>query len=83
MADVRTYAYHDIGRMLDDLESGTIGAVMKLAPVMRWLVGIAPPYRWSKNELPRRSWGLPCDWATTTCAKPSTMHRRGCAGAAF
>jgi polar amino acid transport system substrate-binding protein len=38
VADVRTYAYHDIGAMLDDLEAGTIGAVMKLAPVSHWLI---------------------------------------------
>lgn len=37
VADVRTYAYHDIDLMLRDLESGNIGAVMKLAPVMHWL----------------------------------------------
>ncbi len=45
VADVRTYAYHDIGLMLDDLESGTIGAVMKLAPVMRWLIRNRPALR--------------------------------------
>lgn len=38
VADVRTYAYHEIGLMLDDLQAGTIGAVMKLAPVTRWLI---------------------------------------------
>ncbi len=37
IAGVRTYAYHDIGVMLDDLAAGRIGAVMKLAPVMHWL----------------------------------------------
>lgn len=45
VADVRVYAYHDIGRMLDDLEAGTIGAAMKLAPVMRWLVRARPRLR--------------------------------------
>lgn len=45
VAEVRTYAYHDIGVMLNDLEAGTIGAVMKLAPVMRWLVRNRPPLR--------------------------------------
>ena len=29
---VRAYAYHDIGVMLDDLSTGKIGGVMKLAP---------------------------------------------------
>jgi polar amino acid transport system substrate-binding protein len=42
VADVRTYAYHAIGAMLDDLEAGTIGAVMKLAPVMHWLIRNRP-----------------------------------------
>ena len=42
VADVRTYAYHDISVMLDDLEAGTIGAVMKLAPVMHWLLRNRP-----------------------------------------
>jgi ABC-type amino acid transport substrate-binding protein len=34
---VRVYPYHAIGAMLDDLEAGRLGAVMKLAPVLRWL----------------------------------------------
>ena len=45
MRDVRTYAYHEIGVMLDDLEAGTIGAVMKLAPVMHWLIRNRPALR--------------------------------------
>jgi ABC-type amino acid transport substrate-binding protein len=45
VADVRTYAYNDIGAMLDDLEAGTIGAVMKLAPVMHWLIKNRPALR--------------------------------------
>jgi polar amino acid transport system substrate-binding protein len=45
VADVRTYAYHDIGLMLDDLEAGKIGGVMKLAPVMRWLIRDRPALR--------------------------------------
>ncbi len=43
--DVRTYAYHEIGLMLDDLEAGRIGAVMKLAPVMHWLIRNRPALR--------------------------------------
>jgi hypothetical protein len=42
---VRTYAYHDIGMMLDDLAAGKIGAVMKLAPVMRWFTRNRPALR--------------------------------------
>lgn len=38
VAGVRRYPYHAIGTMLDDLEAGRVGAVMKLAPVLRWLV---------------------------------------------
>ncbi|MGB6068618.1 MAG: ABC transporter substrate-binding protein [Desulfomonilaceae bacterium] len=45
VADVRAYAYHEIGVMLDDLEAGTIGAVMKLAPVMHWLIRNRPSLR--------------------------------------
>jgi polar amino acid transport system substrate-binding protein len=42
VAAVRIYAYHDIGVMLADLEAGKIGAVMKLAPVMHWLIRNRP-----------------------------------------
>jgi polar amino acid transport system substrate-binding protein len=42
---VRTCAYHDIGVMLDDLAAGKIDAVMKLAPVMRWLTRKRPALR--------------------------------------
>ncbi len=45
VAEVRTYAYHDIGVMLDDLAAGKIGAVMKLAPVMHWLTRNRPTLR--------------------------------------
>jgi polar amino acid transport system substrate-binding protein len=43
--EVRTYAYHAIGAMLDDLEAGTLGGVMKLAPVMHWLIRNRPALR--------------------------------------
>jgi polar amino acid transport system substrate-binding protein len=45
IAEVRTYAYHDIGVMLDDLSAGKIGGVMKLAPVMRWMIKDRPRLR--------------------------------------
>ena len=45
IAEVRTYAYHDIGAMLDDLATGKIGGVMKLAPVMRWMIKARPQLR--------------------------------------
>jgi len=45
IAEVRTYAYHDIGVMLDDLAAGKIGGVMKLAPVMRWMIKDRPRLR--------------------------------------
>ena len=40
-----TYAYHDIGVMLDDLGAGKIGGVMKLAPVMHWMIRNRPQLR--------------------------------------
>jgi polar amino acid transport system substrate-binding protein len=45
IAEVRTYDYHDIDVMLDDLAAGRIDAVMKLAPVMRWLTRNRPLLR--------------------------------------
>ncbi len=45
ITDVRTYAYHDISRMLDDLDAGITGGVMKLAPVMHWLIKDRPRLR--------------------------------------
>lgn len=44
-ADVRIYPYDGVGDMLDDLEAGKIGAVMKLAPVMVWLTRERPALR--------------------------------------
>jgi polar amino acid transport system substrate-binding protein len=40
--DVKVYAYHEILIALQDLEGGTIGAFMKLEPVMRWLTARRP-----------------------------------------
>jgi len=45
VGDVRIYAYHDIGTMLDDLDAGRIAAVMKLAPVMHWFTRDRPHLR--------------------------------------
>ncbi len=45
VGDVRIYAYHDIETMLDDLDAGKIGAVMKLAPVMHWYTRNRPYLR--------------------------------------
>jgi polar amino acid transport system substrate-binding protein len=45
VGDVRVYDYHDITTMLDDLEAGRIGAVMKLAPVMHWFTKDRPKLR--------------------------------------
>jgi ABC-type amino acid transport substrate-binding protein len=45
VADVRVYPYEAIGSMLDDLEAGAIGVVMKLAPVLHWLVRSRPALR--------------------------------------
>jgi polar amino acid transport system substrate-binding protein len=51
VADVRVYAYHDIGTMLDDLDAGRIGAVMKLAPVMRWYTRKRPHLRVVQEQI--------------------------------
>ena len=45
VGDVRVYAYHDIGKMLDDLDAGQIAAIMKLAPVMHWFTKDRPHLR--------------------------------------
>ncbi|MBL8907282.1 MAG: amino acid ABC transporter substrate-binding protein, partial [Rhizobiales bacterium] len=45
VADVRLYPYDGIAAMLDDLEAGRIGAIMKLAPVMHWLTRDRPHLR--------------------------------------
>jgi polar amino acid transport system substrate-binding protein len=45
VADVRVYAYHAIATMLDDLDAGRIGAIMKLAPVMHWFIRDRPHLR--------------------------------------
>jgi ABC-type amino acid transport substrate-binding protein len=57
VADVRTYAYHDIGLMLDDLEAGKIGGVMKLAPVMRWLIRNRPALRLVQEGITKEKLG--------------------------
>ena len=38
IAGIRYYPYHGIGTALDDLEAGRIGLVIKLFPVISWLV---------------------------------------------
>jgi len=38
IADIRYYPYHGIVTALDDLSSGRIGALIKLFPVISWLV---------------------------------------------
>lgn len=42
---VKAYAYSEIGTALDDLEHGTIGAFMKLEPVLRRMVADRPALR--------------------------------------
>ncbi len=55
VADVRVYAYHDITKMLDDLDAGRIGAIMKLAPVMRWFVRNRPNLRVVQENITNES----------------------------
>src|SRR5262249_27020710 len=38
IADIKYYPYHGIAAALDDLEAGRIGLVIKLHPVISWLV---------------------------------------------
>lgn len=45
IASITWYAYHDITKALDDLESGKIGAMIKLEPVMRALTAGRPSLR--------------------------------------
>jgi polar amino acid transport system substrate-binding protein len=42
IAGIRYYPYHDIEAALDDLEAGRIGLVIKLFPVISWLVRDRP-----------------------------------------
>jgi polar amino acid transport system substrate-binding protein len=42
IANITYYPYHGIGSALDDLETGRIGLVIKLFPVISWLVKSRP-----------------------------------------
>jgi polar amino acid transport system substrate-binding protein len=42
IAAIRYYPYHGIETALDDLEAGNIGLVIKLFPVISWLVRDRP-----------------------------------------
>jgi len=42
VADIKYYPYHGIAAALDDLEAGRIGLVIKLHPVISWLVRDRP-----------------------------------------
>jgi polar amino acid transport system substrate-binding protein len=42
IAGIKHYPYHGIGAALDDLEAGRIGLVIKLFPVISWLVKDRP-----------------------------------------
>jgi ABC-type amino acid transport substrate-binding protein len=55
IADVSVYPYRDIGRMLDDLDAGKIGAIMKLAPVMHWFVRNRPKLRVVQEKITHES----------------------------
>jgi ABC-type amino acid transport substrate-binding protein len=58
VAEVRLYPYHGIGDMLDDLEAGRIAAVMKLAPVMRWLTRDRPSLRVVQENITAEKLGI-------------------------
>src|SRR5262245_26354770 len=42
IAGIKYYPYHGIGAALDDLEAGRIGLIIKLFPVISWLVKDRP-----------------------------------------
>ena len=42
IADIKYYPYHGIASALDDLEAGKIGLIIKLYPVISWLVKDRP-----------------------------------------
>src|SRR5262249_32806511 len=42
IADIKYYPYHGIAAALDDLKAGRIGLVIKLHPVISWLVKDRP-----------------------------------------
>jgi len=44
--------------MLDDLQSGTTGAVMKLAPVMRWLIRNRPALQVVQEGITKEALGI-------------------------
>jgi ABC-type amino acid transport substrate-binding protein len=45
IADIKYYPYHGIASALDDLEAGRVGLVIKLFPVISWLVKERPKLR--------------------------------------
>ena len=78
IAAIKYYPYHGITAALDDLEAGRIGLVIKLFPVISWLVkdrpGVSVPLqvphmRNSASPLPRRM---------KHCATPSTVPSTSC-----
>ena len=58
VAEVRTYAYHDINVMLADLEAGRIQGIMELAPVMHWLIRQRPSLRVVQEGITREKLGV-------------------------
>lgn len=58
IAEVRKYAYHDIPKMLDDVESGAIAAAMKLGPVMHWLTRSRPALRVVQERITDETLGI-------------------------
>jgi len=78
VAEVKIYAYHDIGLMLDDLAAGAIGAVMKLAPVMRWLTRERPSLALCRKDSPPRNLAYAFVLATIPCTGQSTRPKRDC-----
>jgi ABC-type amino acid transport substrate-binding protein len=55
---MQVYDYHDIGKALDDVESGAIDGFMKLEPVTRWLVRDRPSLRVAQVGITREELAL-------------------------
>ena len=67
--DIKYYPYHGILNALDDLSAGRIGALIKLFPVVSWLVKDARSSPWSSRYPPTRSSASRSPGPTRGCAR--------------
>ncbi len=64
--------------MLDDLEAGTIGAVMKLAPVMHWLIRNRPTLRVVQEGITDEKLGIAVALGNDPLRQAIITPRRDC-----